>query len=44
MFFGLKQDILNHFVTNGMSGSSWHFKCFISLSVKILDNESEAVI
>ena len=29
---------------NGMSGSSWHFKRFISLTVKVLDNDSEAVV
>ena len=27
-----------------MSGSSWHFKRFISLAVKILDNDAKAVI
>ena len=44
IFFGLKQVILNRVIINGMSGSSWHFKRFISLSVKTLDNEAEAVI
>ena len=44
IFFGLKQDILSRFITNGMSGSSWHFKRFISLAVKILDNDAKAVI
>ena len=44
MFFGLKQDILSRVIINGMSGSSWHFKRFISLAVKILDNDAEEVI
>ena len=44
ILFGLKQDILSRIIINGMSGSSWHFKCFIYLSVKILDNDVEAVI
>ena len=42
-FFGLKQDILSRVIIKGMSGSSWHFKHFISLAVKILD-AAEAVI
>ena len=44
IFFGLKQDILSRVIINGMSGSSWYFKRFISLAVKILDDEAEAVI
>ena len=44
IFFGLKQDILSSIIINGMSGSSWHFKRFISLAVKILDNDAEEVI
>ena len=44
IFFGLKQDILSRVIINGMPGSSWYFKRFISLAVKILDDEAEAVI
>ena len=44
IFYGLKQEILSIVISNGMSGSSWHFKRFISLSVKVLDNDAEAVV
>ena len=44
IFYGLRQSILSKVIINGMSGSSWHFKHSISLSVKILDNNVEAVI
>ena len=44
IFFGLKQDILSRVIINSMSGSSWHFKRFISLAVKIVDNDAEAII
>ena len=44
IFFGLKQDILNRVIINCMSGSSWHFKRFISLAVKILDDAAKAAI
>ena len=44
IFYGLRQNILGRVIINGMSGSSWHFKCFVSLSLKILDNDAEAVI
>ena len=44
IFYGLKQEILSRVIINGMSGSSWHFKHFISLTVKVLDNDAEAVI
>ena len=40
IFYGLKQEILSRVIINGMSGSSWHFKRFISLSVKVLDNDA----
>ena len=44
IFYGLKLEILSRVIINGMSGSSWHFKRFISLSVKVLDNDAEAVV
>ena len=44
IFYGLKQEILSRVIINGMSGSSWHFKRFISVTVKVLDNDTEAVV
>ena len=43
IFFALKQNILSRVIINGMTGSSWYFKCFVSLSLKVLDNNIEAV-
>ena len=44
IFYGLRQRILGRVIINGMSGSSWYFKCFVSLLLKIFDNDVEAVI
>ena len=44
IFYGLRQNILGRVIINGMSGSSWYFKRFVYLSLKILDNDVEAVI
>ena len=44
IFYGLRQNVLGRVNINGMSGSLWHFKRFVSLSLKILDNDVEAVI
>ena len=44
IFYSLRQNILGRVIINGMSGSSWHLKRFVSLSLKILDNDVEAVI
>ena len=44
IFYGLKQEILSIVIINGMSGSSWHFKRFISLSVNVLDNVAEGAV
>ena len=44
IFYSLRQYILGRVIVNGMSGSSWHFEHFVSLSLKILDNDVEAVI
>ena len=41
IFFGLKQEILNRVIINSVTGSSWHFKRFVSLAVKILDDAVE---
>ena len=35
----LRSDILKRVLVNQMSGSSWYFKRFLSLAVKILDTE-----
>ena len=39
IFFGLRQDILKQVVINNMSGSAWHFKRFVYLTLKVLDAE-----
>ena len=44
IFYGLRQNVLRRVIINDMSGISWHFKRFVSLSLKILDNDVEAVI
>ena len=44
IFCSLKQEILSRVIIDGMSGCSWHFKRFLSLSVKVLDNDAEAVV
>ena len=36
----LRSDILKRVLVNQMSGSSWYFKRFLSLAVKILDTEN----
>ena len=43
MFYSLKNDILNKVIINGMSGSSWRFCRFITLTVKVLNLEREIV-
>ena len=44
IFFGLRQNILSRVIVNGMTGSSWHFKRFVSLSLKVLDINVESII
>ena len=39
IFYSLKIDILKRVIVNQMSGSSWYFKRFLNLAVKILDEE-----
>ena len=41
IFHALKHDILKRVINNNMSGSSWYFKRFVYLAVKILDGEVE---
>ena len=42
--YALRQDILKRVIINTMSGSSWYFKRFVYLEVKILDGEVEISI
>ena len=41
IFHSLKFDILKRVINNQMSGSSWYFKRFLHLAVKILDGAAE---
>ena len=43
IFYCLKNDILNKVIINGMSGSSWRFCKFITLTVKVLNLDREIV-
>ena len=40
IFFGIKGEILNRVIINGLSGSSWFFNKFASLSFKVLEGEN----
>ena len=40
-FYGLRQNILNKVIVNGMSGSSWRFHRFVLLNVKTLNLEKQ---
>ena len=44
IFYALKQDILKRVIRNSMAFSSWYFKRFVYLAVKILDGEVEISI
>ena len=44
IFCCLRQNVLGRVIINGMSGSSWHFTRFLSLSVNVLDNDVKAVV
>ena len=39
LIYSLKNDILKRVIVNQMSGSSWYFKRFLHLAVKMLDSE-----
>ena len=43
VFHGLRQNILNKVIVNGMSGSSWKFYRFVMLSLKVLHLDREVV-
>ena len=38
IFFGIRHEILNRVILNGLSGSAWYFNKFVSLSLKVLDD------
>ena len=38
IFFSLKADILKRVIVNQMSGSSWYFRRFLNLALKVLDS------
>ena len=40
IFFSLKADILKRVIINRMSGSSWYFRRFLNLSLKVVDSDS----
>ena len=44
IFHALKHDILKRVINNSMTGSSWYFKRFVYLAVKILDREDKISI
>ena len=37
MCYGLKQNILSKVIVNGMSGSSWRFRRFAMINLKVLN-------
>ena len=43
LFHGLRQNILSKAIVNGMSGSSWKFRRFVMLSLKVLNIDREIV-
>ena len=43
VFYGLRQNILSKVIVNGMSGSSWNFRRFVMISVKVLNLDREIV-
>ena len=43
-FYGLRQNILNKVIVNGMSGSSWRSCRFVMLNVKTLNLDREIKI
>ena len=38
IFFSLKADILKRVIVNQLSGSSWYFRRFLNLALKVLDS------
>ena len=44
IFHGLRHDILNKVIIHGMTGSSWRFHRFITLTVKVLNLNREIML
>ena len=40
-FYALRQNILSKVIVNGMSGSSWKFRRFVVISLKVLNLNRE---
>ena len=38
ILYSLRSDILKRVIVNQMSGSSWYFKRFLNLALKVLDS------
>ena len=43
VYYGLKQNILSKVIVNGMSGSSWRFRRFVMINLKVLNLAREIV-
>ena len=43
VYYGLKQNILSKVIANGMSGSSWRFRRFVMINLKVLNLAREIV-
>ena len=43
VFYGLRQNILSKVIVNGVSGSSWKFRRFVMINLKVLNLDREIV-
>ena len=43
VYYGMKQNILNKVIVNGMSGSSWRFHRFVMINLKVLNLDREII-
>ena len=41
IFFGIRHEVLNRVIVNGLSGSAWYFNRFVSFSLKVFDQNFE---
>ena len=41
IFFGIRHEILNRVILNGLSGSAWYFTKLVSISLKVLEDNIE---
>ena len=37
IYFNLRESILKRVINNGLTGSSWHFNCFLYINIEILN-------